>query len=556
MNRIVVVLLAAVLLSAPSIAMSNAAKAPAETCTTLSEPVDGVYMGLFREGAPANMEIVRELEKKVGKNFASVMWYMDWSSSFPADSCDKVAKAGKIPHIVWEPWLWSDKKRINLDSINKGEWDEHVRKWAKDIKKWGGFVFIRFAHEFNIEGYPWGIVNNGKNPKKYVDAFRRVKNIFKSEGATNAKFVWCPMNESWPQESWNDMHLAYPGDEYVDWIGIDGYNWGTTQDWSQWRSFKDLFRNVARDLWRRYPSKPIMIAEFASAPIGGDEAKWILDITSELKKMPYIKNINWFDLHKETDWTVNSSPKTFAAFKKMMNDSFYLSDSKGIDNVCSPSGMVVQRKKAQAKFASSALNIDGDLAEWEGVSPLVVDKLVQVQEGASVWKGPEDLSGKIYVKWDKDNLYIAGNITDNVPLMNPNKKQNVWKGDAIEVCIGLDRASDKNRASFSKSDHQMGFGVGDAKGNPPSIWLWTRNMEPGGAQIAVKRSAKAKGYTFETKIPWADMSGYVPSEGDTIAFDCALDDADSGQRAIQMVWNGDFLFYKDPGVWGELQFVK
>ena len=237
-------------------------------CAFAFEPViasvsgvnSGCYFGIFREGSPRSLKLVKELEAKTGMPFSQIMWYQDWSTPFPADLCEKVAKKGAVPHIVWEPWLWTDKEKIKLDNINSGEWDNFIRTYAKDVKKWGKLVFIRTAHEFNIEGYPWCVVNNGKNPKKYVDAFRRIHDIFKSEGAVNAKFVWCPMRESWPQEKWNDMNLAYPGDQYVDWIGIDGYNWGTTQPWSQWQSFKELFRDVARSLWRKYPTKPIMLS--------------------------------------------------------------------------------------------------------------------------------------------------------------------------------------------------------------------------------------------------------------------------------------------------------
>ncbi len=520
------------------------------------KPADnsGCYFGVFREGAPSNMSILKSLEKQTGKKFTSVMWYQDWSTPFFADVCDRVVKRGAVPHIVWEPWLWSSREAIKLDNIIAGEWDDHIRTWAKDIKVWGKPIFIRWGHEFNIIDYPWSIERNGKDPKKYVAAYRHVKDIFNKEGASNAKFVWCPMRESWPMEKWNDMQLAYPGDEYVDWIGLDGYNWGTTQSWSQWQSFTELFRNVGREMWRKHPGKPIMIAEFACAVEGGDKAKWISNMTEELKKMPYFKNINWFDLKKETDWRADSSPKVFDAFKKMVNDPYYSSNGSDLAALTSIPSIVLNRKTVKAKYTQNPIVVDGTSNEWADAEPLTIDQMGQVQEGATVWRGSSDASAKISLKWDDKNLYIAADVRDNKPMMNNKKKKNIWNGDAIEMTIGLDKNAKTDREKYGVKDYQIGLGIGNGKNVEPSIWNWTTKASPEGYAISVKKSAT--GYFLEAMIPWSSLAGFKPSNGDALAFDCALDDADGADRQAQLVWNGDFLFYQDPGVWGRLEFVK
>ncbi len=516
----------------------------------------GCYLGIFREGAPANMSLIKDLEKKTGKKFTQIMWYQDWSMPFNANLCDKVVKHGAVPHIVWEPWLWNDKEKIKLDNIIAGEWDDHITSWAKDIKNWGKPIFIRWGHEFNIEGYPWGTVNNGRNPKKYIQAYKHVHDIFNSEGATNARWVWCPMRESWPQDKWNDMNLAYPGDDYVDWIGIDGYNWGTSQPWSSWQSFKELFRNVARDLWRKHPTKPIMIAEFASASVGGDKAKWISEITDELKKMPYIKVINWFDEKKEADWRIDSDKKSLASFGKIQKDNYFFSKSDGMINLSATCAVSLEKKTAVAAYASNAPKIDGDISEWKNVKSIKIDNICQVQEGAAFWKSPSDLSAKFYVQWDKENIYFAADVNDKNPLTNSKKKENIWNGDAIEITLGLNKNADSDRTSFDDSDFQIGLGTGNSMNNPASIWIWKPKSTPDGGGIAVKKKDDSTGYFLEAKIPWSALGGFNPSKGDVIGFDCAIDDASKKDRDKQMVWNGDFLFYKDPGVWGELEFAK
>lgn len=521
------------------------------------QSIAGVYFGIFREGAPANISLVKNLEKTVGKKFSIVMWYQDYSSLFNPDLANRVIANGAIPHIVWEPWLWSDKQRIKLDNIIAGEWDNHIREWAQDIKAWGKPIFIRWGHEFNIEGYPWCIVNNDKDPKKYVTAFRRVRSIFKKEGADNAYFVWCPMNDSWPKASWNDMHLAYPGDEYVDWIGIDGYNWGTTHDWSSWQSFKELFRDVARDMWRRYPNKPIMIAEMGSADKGGDKAKWISDVIADLKRMPYIRAVHWFDIKKEADWRIETNAKTLAAFKKIINDPYVISSSQSLVNtITKPATKAITKKHVIAQFVSTPIKIDGNLSEWGSCTPILLDQESQLQEGYSVWRGPKDLSGKIFVAWDDTYLYIGADVNDDKPINNTKTSNNIWNGDAVEITIGLNPNADPNRDTFVRGDRQIGFSTGNGSNIKPSVWDWTNARVPEGSQVVV--SKKQGGYILEAKVPWTSlMSSFVPQAGLKLSFDCAIDDSDDGKsRSKQIVWNGDYMFYKDPGVWGMLTLTR
>jgi hypothetical protein len=90
--------------------------------------------------------------------------------------------------------------------------------------------------------------------------------------------------------------------------------------------------------------------------------------------------------------------------------------------------------------------------------------------------------------------------------------------------------------------------------NRASIWIWQKFGSPKGSWIVTKK--KYYGYNLEAKIPWEALSGYRPSVGDKVGFDIALDDADTAERKAQMIWNGNFAFYKDPSVWGILEFTE
>ncbi|MDI6731880.1 MAG: sugar-binding protein [Candidatus Margulisbacteria bacterium] len=513
----------------------------------VTAPTKAVYVGIFREGAPSNMNYIKKYVEEVGKKPACIMWYEDWNQPFPLEDAQNVIAFGAIPHVVWEPWYWGDHGKVVLKDIIAGKWDAYISTWAKEAKAFGKPIFVRMAHEFNIDGYPWGIIHNDKDPQVYVKAFRHVVDIFKREGASNVKFVWCFMNYSFPDESWNDWAAAYPGDNYVDWIGIDGYNWGNTQSWSQWQVFKYLFRDQVRRAKGLWPNKPIMIAEFASAEKGGNKAAWTKELPGYLKSsMQDIDMIIWFDLKKETDWRIKSSPESLKAYQAIMKDPIFSSSAEGLAKLTvSPPKLIKREHKiACAVKAPAPIKIDGNLSGWNKTAPLTMKDARFFREGTT-WSGPADLSGVIYVNWDENFLYIAADVTDKIPLVNSKERSDIWNGDAIEMVLGLDGGA----------DYQIGFGTGDGKGNPPTIWNWQRRRTPEGSEIKVIKK-DAKGYLLEAKLPWAFFRGkFTPTKGAKIGFDIAIDDADyTGERERQFIWNGDYYFYRDPSVWGTLEF--
>ena len=177
-------------------------------------------------------------------------------------------------------------------------------------------------------GPPWSGANANDpgtydGPLKYVKAWRHMHDIFVQEGATNAVWVWAPDKGDSPKDNWNHWLKYYPGDAYVDWVGFDGYNWGTAATtWaSSWTSFEDTFLPIYRDFASR---KPIMIAETASAEAGGDKGRWMADAQAMIKaRWPDVVAVTWFDDNKETDWRVDSSSSALAAYRRWVHDPYF-----------------------------------------------------------------------------------------------------------------------------------------------------------------------------------------------------------------------------------------
>jgi hypothetical protein len=287
-------------------------------------PAQGVLLGAYVDpngrwtGNTAAENEVTAFEKMLGRKLSIDQHYYSWTNTFPSGLEQWDLSKGRTPLISWDG--------TNLDAILNGQYDAMITARAQGVKALGAPVFLRWCWEMNGEWSGCGGANNnspGKTdgPAKFVRAWRHIHDIFQKVGATNTTWVWSPNDRDVPSVSWNHWKNYYPGEAYVDWVGIDGYNWGDTQSWSSWSSFPTLFAAVYRDY---APSKPIMIAETASAEQGGSKASWITSTGATLKKQfPGIAALVWFDVNKEADWRPDSSAPSLKAFRGLARDPYF-----------------------------------------------------------------------------------------------------------------------------------------------------------------------------------------------------------------------------------------
>jgi len=131
----------------------------------------------------------------------------------------------------------------------------------------------------------------------------------------NVKWVWAP------NVPISDVPLSrwYPGADYVDVLGIDGYNWGSVPG-HRWTSPNELFGSSLDQLRELAPDKPILVTEVGSAEAGGSKADWIADLVDYLDKADGVTGFVWFDHDKESDWGLNSSPEAGRAMARALEE--------------------------------------------------------------------------------------------------------------------------------------------------------------------------------------------------------------------------------------------
>jgi len=166
---------------------------------------------------------------------------------------------------------------------------------------------------------PWSPGVNGNAVADYSVAWRHIHRIFEQVGARNVAWVWSPNVRHAGRGGDRPLRDVYPGNAYVDFVGIDGYNWGCSQPGTRWQTFKEIFDATLREV-RALTRKPVIVSEVGSSERCGSKARWIQDFFAAVERRPYIVAVTWFNHLKETDWRVTSSPQAEAEFAKSVRE--------------------------------------------------------------------------------------------------------------------------------------------------------------------------------------------------------------------------------------------
>ena len=318
--------LAGLALGAASPASARRRTPPPPTTTTTTRPTAALVPAagaLF--GAYSNPDItnwwtkteVLNRETLIGRRYAidaHVAWYGAYG---------KGPGSGMLSELQWDlpygriPLLSFDgptRPFPGYAAIANGSVDTYILQWAQMLKSVGTRMFFRPWWEMNANWFSWG---NG-DPATYIAAWRHMHDLFVRAGATNVVWVWTPNVTDGGAPHWT---YYYPGDAYVDWVGIDGYNWGG----SSWKSFATRFGG-AGGVYANYAArKPIMIAEYGSVELGGDKGQWYRDmLTSVPGQFPSIAAlVAWDSIDGSTNFKIDTSSGALAGYEALAASPYF-----------------------------------------------------------------------------------------------------------------------------------------------------------------------------------------------------------------------------------------
>lgn len=280
------------------------------------KPPPNAWLGAFvnpdrSDGRSASRAEVRALEAEMGRKLDIDHRFYEWHVPMLGRREKWDVRKGRIPMVTWGAY--------DTRAYHTGKVDGWVREQARRMADFGHPIMLRFFHEFD-GSYRSGQVHSAAD---FIKAWRHVHDIFTHEGATNVKWIWCPLAYTFISKK-PYPPTFYPGDKYVDWVAADGYNWHPSKPDTKWRSFEQIYAKWYA--WAVTTGKPLMAAEFGVFEWRPkDKARWFKDMARTLKTtMPAIKAVVYFDttIYREGrvyDWRIDSSKSSKRAFVKIAN---------------------------------------------------------------------------------------------------------------------------------------------------------------------------------------------------------------------------------------------
>jgi len=301
-------------------------------------PADGALFGAFVNQGTTTPEAVAQ---ELGRPLAFEMAYFAWGDDFSTAKqgwLPAVLARRAIPELSWQLDGSDDCSGVHFDDVTTGAQDNVIRAAARALKAVApSWVLLRPWWEMNGGWYCTNVKHQSTpgtcdGTQKYVAAWRHVHDLFVSEGATNVRWIWAPSHQDPGDSKCNHWSLYYPGDAYVDAVGVDGYNKFRIGDGGgpdanmPWTSFHDIFQPI----YDEYATKPFIVAETASAEdpaTDGRKAQWITDALAAMKTMPRLKAFTWFIKGPvkgdPDDYSLCTSQGAFDAYAAMANDPFF-----------------------------------------------------------------------------------------------------------------------------------------------------------------------------------------------------------------------------------------
>ncbi|NPV48037.1 MAG: hypothetical protein HPY69_13840 [Armatimonadetes bacterium] len=283
------------------------------------EPATGCYLGAYIELDHNTADDIGTFEQMVGKPHATYFRYVGYGQPFPYQWVKEMHARGIAPHIAWEP-------NHGLGAVRD---DDYLHGWAQAAARTGGPIFLRYASEMNGN---WMAYSG--DPDLYIAKWRLVYRVM-HEYAPNVVMIWCPF--ATPRST---IPVYYPGDEYVDWVGVNIYN-VLHMDGDPAKPPSDDPRDQLKPIYDMFAArKPIAICEYAAThycvATKTKAVDFAIDNMTKLysalpTQFPRVRMINWFSVDTERDglahnnYCLTDDPEVLAQYRKLVADDYFIS---------------------------------------------------------------------------------------------------------------------------------------------------------------------------------------------------------------------------------------
>ena len=353
--------------TAPATSTAPTAVTAAALATTkaggVPQPATGVYWGaaMDAKAGETRAEAFSGFESLTGRTMGVHRTYQKWTDATISPLVkDDIAK-GRLPAVSILSPSWAE--------VASGARDAEIIKQADAFKAFGAPVLLTFHHE------PEDDVPENGTPADFRAAWRHWAGIYRERGVTNVSLTWIAMASSFSKDAAR-ANSFYPGDDVVDWLGVDGYNWFNVCQSTGWRSFSTVFS--AFRTWAAAHPKPIFIAEVGSAEDAADplhKAAWIDEMPATLQSWPQVKGVAWFNPYPgagtDCQFRVTSSTASLDAWKRVSSSTYVGATLKAVQYASVPA--LVGATSATLDPAQQAATVSSSVATGDPTTRVWVE---------------------------------------------------------------------------------------------------------------------------------------------------------------------------------------
>ena len=322
---------------------------------------NSIYFGAFPDFGGDEEDIskqkIDDFEALAQKNIMWAPFSQYWYRGlvYPQDKIHIINDEGVIPLVRMQPRSttqeYVEETVFTMDNIINGNFDVELRTWARAAKTDNIPILIDFAVEMNGEWFPWnGSYNGGgtldgygnsshpDGPERYRDAYKHIIDIFRDEEVRHVTWLFHPtMHMLEPAAEWNEPKWYYPGDDYIDWIGVSiygplhpGQNYWDTYD--EVLELSDAYQKIL-DI---SANKPFAILELGVTDHHslGNKVDWLEGAFDSILSNKYINfqainywHENWDNDGSLTSLRIDSSPEVLTAFRNRISDVKFITSA-------------------------------------------------------------------------------------------------------------------------------------------------------------------------------------------------------------------------------------
>jgi mannan endo-1,4-beta-mannosidase len=269
------------------------------------KPDPASFLGVYEKSSPVTYAGVEQFGKTVGRQPNLAVYFSGWGEKFQGTFARAARRRGAAPFVDIDP------NTVSMASIASGLHDDYLRAYAAQVRSYRHPVVISFAHEMNGGWYPWGYHNT--SPRVWVLAWRHLVTVFRQAGADNVIWLWAVNRDGAGEGPIRDW---WPGNDYVTWVGIDGYYESPASD------FSGVFGQTIAEV-RKLTSRPLIISETAVGQLSGRAVK-IPGLFAGIRA-DHLLGLIWFDkaqhngVHHQ-DWRLEGHPAAITSFRSAVQE--------------------------------------------------------------------------------------------------------------------------------------------------------------------------------------------------------------------------------------------